>query len=241
MKVLLLFIYSDWEFYRKMLEVQKKYIHDFEEVDSYFIQMRENQNLELIIEDDIIFVKGKENYMNIIFKTIKAIDFLFPQKKYDFLVRSNVSTIVNIPTLLSNLKKMPQEKIYTGCEHFINLQWLDHRAGIIDEKLWGTSFRGGISIILSSDLVSLILEKKDQIRYDIVDDVTIGIFFNQFCKEAIENGEKNLLRVHYTINNITEFENNGNLSSIDFFRNKNNDRNNDVNNMTTLCQLLYNK
>jgi hypothetical protein len=241
MKVLLLFIYSDWEFYRKMLEVQKKYIHDFEEVDSYFIQMRENQNLELIIEDDKIFVKGKEIYMNIIFKTIKAIEFLFPQKKYDFLVRSNISTIVNIPTLLSNLEKIPQEKIYTGCQHFNNLQWLDHRGGISDEKLFGTSFMGGISIILSSDLVNLMLEKKDQIRYDIVDDVAIGIFFNQFCKDAIENGKKYILRVHYTTNNITEFENDDNLSSIDFFRNNNGDRNNDINNMTTLCQLLYNK
>ena len=47
MKVLILFIYSENNIYNQMMNLQRNYIHNFNEVDSYFIQMRENQLYEI--------------------------------------------------------------------------------------------------------------------------------------------------------------------------------------------------
>jgi hypothetical protein len=69
MKVLILFIYSEESYYRKMMDIQKKYIHNFENVDSYFIQMRDMQSNEIEIDNDIIFVKGQEKRLNILLIT----------------------------------------------------------------------------------------------------------------------------------------------------------------------------
>jgi hypothetical protein len=81
MRVLILIIYSESNIYKQMMNLQKKYIHNFNNVDSYFIQMRENQISDIEIEDDIIFVKGEENFLTILYKTIKSIEYLFEKKK----------------------------------------------------------------------------------------------------------------------------------------------------------------
>jgi hypothetical protein len=134
MKLLILFIYSTEPIYDKMLNIQRKYIHNFKDfADCYFIQMRENQEKEAIIEEDIIYVKGEENYLNILHKTIVSLDLLFKSGNYDFLIRSTVATIIDIPKLLIYLNNVPREKIYTGAGFFWNLKWLDIKYGIVDE------------------------------------------------------------------------------------------------------------
>lgn len=58
----------------------KKYIQKFDEVDSFFVQMRENQENNIELEENMIFVKGKESMLNILYKTIESIEYLFCKK-----------------------------------------------------------------------------------------------------------------------------------------------------------------
>uniref|UniRef100_A0A6C0D9Z7 Uncharacterized protein n=1 Tax=viral metagenome TaxID=1070528 RepID=A0A6C0D9Z7_9ZZZZ len=237
MKILILFIYSDSDTYKKMMILQRKYIHNFEEVDSFFVQMRENQENNIEIEGDMIFVKGTEAYLNILYKTIQSIEYLFSKKKYNFLIRTNISTIVNIPQLLIKLNTFPSKNMYSGSLSK-KLCWLDINGGITDSKLWGTEFIVGISIILSFDLVNFLIENKDKLDYNIIDDVSLGYFIKNYSPESLEIGKK------YLVNHI--FSNNDNMKQIELdynsyiiFRNKNNDRNDDLKTMNKVCQLIY--
>ena len=240
MKILILIIYSKDEIYEQMMNIQKKYIHNFSNVDSYFIQMKNDISDNLQIEDDIIYVKGKENYMNILVKTITALEYLYKIKEYDFVIRTNISTIINIPKLISYLDNIKQkENIYTGGGCFGNLGWLDEKSGIIDNSLWGTEFIGGNCITLSKNVVIYILSNKDKLRYDIVDDVSIGLFISLYFPIALENGKKLLSPILYPrLSDKNEIINNAN--NYIFFRNHQLNRNDDIIIMNLIYNTLYN-
>jgi len=240
MKILILFIYSSTPIYDKMLNIQRKYIHNFKDfADCYFIQMRETQDEETVIEEDIVYVKGQETYLNILHKTIVALELLF-KIKYEFFIRSNISTIIDIPKLLNYLDDVPTENIYTGIR-FLTLNWIDKRGGIIDNSLFGTSFIGGRSIILSNDVLYSLLRNKDLLRNDIVDDVSIGLFITRYLPEAFENGRK-YLTDGYTcnINKLNELIEVCKNNKIIFYRNKDDlDRNNDIIIMKLIYEIIY--
>jgi hypothetical protein len=235
MKILILIIYSDDNIYKEMMKIQRKYIHNLSNVDSYFIQMKENMPNDLEIENDIIYVKGKECYMNILVKTIVALEYLYKMQEYDFVIRTNISTIINIPKLITYLDTIkPKENIYTGGGFYWNLQWLDEKSGIIDKLLWGTEFIGGTSITLSNDVVKCLLNNKNKLRFDIVDDVAIGLFIKSYCPIALENGKKYLSPILYpNIDNKNEIIQNGNKYI--FFRNRSLNREHDI----TIMDLIY--
>jgi hypothetical protein len=239
MKILILFIYSENNIYNKMMNLQRKYIHKFNEVVSYFVQMRENQLSEIEIENDVIFVKGEETYLNILYKTVKSIEYLFEKKNYDFLIRTNISTIINIPKLINYLTYInPKEHIYTGGSFFWDLQWIDNKSGVTDKTFWGTRFIGGTSITFSAETIKNILNNKNNLIYDIIDDVSFGIYIKKYLPIAIQNGEKNLSQIYYT--NIEKKEQLINCyMNYEFYRNWHCDRNNDLLLMELLITLLY--
>jgi hypothetical protein len=239
MKILILLIYSENNIYKQMMELQRKYIHKFAEVESYFIQMRENQTQELVIENDIIYVKGEEKYLNILYKTIKSIEYLFGKKNYDFLIRTNISTFINIPKLLEYFKCMnTEEHLYTGGTFFWNLHWIDPKSGILDKSLWGTRFMGGTSITFSSKTVHHIINNTNNLKYNVVDDISFGIYIQTYLPEAIKNGEKRLSQIYYT--NIEKKEELINsYMNYEFYRNWHCNRNNDLIMMELLFTLLY--
>jgi hypothetical protein len=57
-----------------------------EEIDTFFIVMRENQTNLVEQENDIIYVKGKEHVLNVLYKTIIALEYLFQKNEYDFVM-----------------------------------------------------------------------------------------------------------------------------------------------------------
>lgn len=101
MKILLLILFSYSEIYNQMLEIQRNYIHTNDNIDAYFIVFNEEQSEEIQIIEDIISIKGKETYTNILYKTLKSLEYIFSNflTKYDFVVRSNISTIINLNNL----------------------------------------------------------------------------------------------------------------------------------------------
>lgn len=104
MKILLLLIFSHNIIYDEMLEIQKLYIHNNKNIDVYFITLTESQSEEVILNNNIIYIKGKESYTNILFKTLKSLKFINNlNSEYDFVVRSNISTIINLNNLYEYL------------------------------------------------------------------------------------------------------------------------------------------
>ena len=121
MKVLLLIIYHKNEIYNKMLNIQRGYIHNHKNIDSYFITFDENQKEEVLLINDIIYIKGKESLINILYKTVKACEHLI-NNDYTYLIRSNISTLINLNNLYNYLNISPRTLFYSG-GNIVTLKW----------------------------------------------------------------------------------------------------------------------
>ena len=182
MKLLILVIYSDSKEYQEMLKIQRSYLHNFPNAQTFFIDFRK-QSQSVEVEDDFIYVNGTDSYLNITLKTIEALDYSVRNLKIDYMVRTNMSTLINIPLLYDFCLQLPKTNVYTS-GNMINLQWLDPKSGIKDNSLLGTLFASGTSIIMSNDVVNYLVQHKSKIRYDIVDDVAIGVFMTTYLPSA---------------------------------------------------------
>lgn len=232
MKICILFIYSERDYYNNMLKVQQRYVHKHNNVDSFFVKFNNLQNEDIIINDDIISVKGEEFYLNILYKTIKSFELLL-SNNYDFFIRSNISTIIDIEKLICYLENIPRTNFYGGSTY--KLQWLDPPFGIIDETYRGLTFVKGTNIILSTDLVNNIVINKDKINYSIIDDVFISIYLHNNVPQGVTNLFK--YKVSYTHTNIDNYKEI--QKKYIFYRNRSNNRYNDVIIMNHIVNLIY--
>ena len=87
------------------------------------------------IDNQIIYIKGEEIYLKILDKIIKALDILINKlnKKYKFIIRSNMSTFINLDLLYKKLLLLQKNNVYTGGQRFI-LKSYDIPCGIKDNK-----------------------------------------------------------------------------------------------------------
>ena len=237
MKILILFIYSPDESYNKMLKIQQSYCHNYENVHSYFVTYRSKQNAEIELEKDILYVKGEETYLGITRKTVDAMEYLLNHlQNIDYVVRSNISTVINIPELLTYCALLPKKNVYTS--GIMNeLQWFDPVGGIVDKSLWGTKYASGTSIILSKDVAESIVQRKREIRHDVVDDVSIGVFMTKLFPNNYGTAPvASLVIVPFDLDTSTLDKNAA------FYRTRTGKcRKRDIQNMQTICDLIYDK
>ena len=254
MKILHLILYSNISdginnediIYEKMKNIQEQYYNIYEpNVKTYYIKYNKNDdNHEYVLQGNILHINGDEsNIPGILDKTIKSLEY-FKNIKYDYLVRSNISTIINFENLICELHKNPIN--FYGGGTLIDLQWKGN--GINDETFFGTLFAQGTSIILTNEAANFLLENKDLLKYDIVDDVSIGIFMKENRKDFLpEEIDKKyyvimpcfLYQIDNKYENIKSHYENRNII---FYRNKHiNDRNLDFMQMNILISLLLDK
>lgn len=173
MQILVLIISSNTlPIYKYNKEIWRLYMNNFPNIDSYFIEYNSELELESdILEKDTLYFKGIESFENIIHKTLKSIDFFINQitKKYDFIIRSNLSTVCDFHMLQKYLLELPiKNNIYAG--HFgpyYNLETY---------YFW-FNFVGGTGIIMSRDICEMLLESSNRIlaeNFKNMDDIDIG-------------------------------------------------------------------
>lgn len=240
MKLLILSIFSNSTIYNNMKDIHIKYLENNENnenIDYYFITFNEDMIVDVEINNNIIYIKGEENYLNILEKTIVALDYLIniKKKEYDFIIRTNVSTLFNYKLLIEYLNSIPKNNIYIGGILF-SLNWLDYKYGITNYKINLYSLNNlyyfqGTSIIMSFDVINFILKNKLNIKYDIVDDVAIGLFVKTF----LPNAYSRMLEIKYPKCSINNFE-----SDSIIIRNKQNDREQDLSNMEKIITNILN-
>jgi hypothetical protein len=209
-----------------MLEIQRKYIHLNDNFDVYFITFNNNQSEDIVLVDDIIYIKGEDTLINILIKTIKAYEFITQtlDKKYDYIIRTNISTLVHLNNLYQYLNTSPRNMFYSGGQ-FIKLGWPLGKNEISVEKqhlsnnYFHTKYYQGTSIILSIDIMNHILQNQHLIEYDIVDDVKIGLLIKDYLPDVYNNLEEiNLPKTTFMWYQPDTI----------FIRNKTNDRERDV-------------
>jgi hypothetical protein len=115
-KAIILVIYNESVgVYCLMQQKSKKYYSVFsEDIKIFYITFREEQEEEVIENDEFLYLKGTESFMpGIITKTINAMNYINKQYSYDYVVRTNISTIINIKNMLDYFTTIPKTN-YTG-------------------------------------------------------------------------------------------------------------------------------
>ena len=236
-KILNLILYSEESIYCEMYSILSSFLKS-QKVDHYFYCFRndesffEGENSKII--GDIIFFRGIDSYIyGILDKTFKVFD-MFKNSNYDFIVRTNISSIINFDLLIEYLKSNYMD--YGGSLSHSG-SFVDIPAGLTIEKnkLYGNiPYIGGSCIILSIKFISKLLTDKDIIMgYCVVDDVAIGVYFETKCKELIK-GKLNYDSCLFDAEKYDE--------KCILYRNKKQDRNIDIFFMQKItCEMLKTK
>jgi hypothetical protein len=174
--ILNLILYNDSIEYNKMRNELRRYLVT-KKIKYYFYCFDNKIYPDYVFDDDILRIKGNETYVpGILDKTIKAISITL-NIDYKYLVRSNISTIINFDYLNNYLDN---NNVQYGGYSINNLQWLDKKAGIYNHKYKNTLYVSGTAIILNKSMVTLLCNNMSEIDKTIIDDLAIGLFFKKY-------------------------------------------------------------
>jgi hypothetical protein len=214
-------------------------MHSHPAFDCFFVAANPELDKPVKMQGDVIYVRGNEGLLNILNKTLVALDYLLNclRGKYDFIIRTNVSTIVNFKVLDAHLQTLPKSNIYTA--GYVNqLRWLDPPSGITSHQYYGLDFASGTSIIITPDIVQHMLNNASNINHNIVDDVSIAIYVSEYFPRS----HKAMRKYNTSILFYGNLRQNHNIMSYAFIRNRVSSRDSfgmkDINNMYKQVNLL---
>ena len=222
-----------------MYNITREYYRRFPNVKTVYYAMSSVIEGDTVLKGDILYCKGIEGYVpNILDKTITTFRYFENDiPNYDYVIRSNVSTIINFSMLEERLKNEPVQ--YSGGE-IVNLKWLDAGFGVKDKTMFGMRYGSGTSIIFSKSAFIMMMRHIHNIRMDYIDDLSIGILFHEYLPEIIPTELKG--KVYLVLpdisNNLKRLTNIIRCTPYIFYRNKNSSRAVDVIQMRHIISVL---
>jgi len=119
-KIVILIIASRAKHYDIFTYCWLQYMHLFPEVKSFFLYADNTIENDLLIDEHSITYKCEESYIpGILFKTVAGKKFCQRTMTYDYMVRTNLSSVIHIPRLLKYLDdKSRLDFMSTNIEYF---------------------------------------------------------------------------------------------------------------------------
>jgi len=143
MRVLVLVISSDTHpVYAAHREVWRTYMKSHPEMDAWFIASSPLAFLPTL-SSDTLTLRGVERYGTIYAKTIAALEFMLGRRSYDYVVRTNLSSVWDFRALRAYLETAPRTRLYAG------------QTGVNAET--GLVFASGAGILMSQDIAQTLL------------------------------------------------------------------------------------
>ena len=178
MRVLMLIISSDTDpVYDDHREVWSLYMNSNPQIECYFIQYRDGPQA---IEGNTFWLTGEESFQKIISKTLDSFNYFLNKDSYDFIVRTNLSSVWNFKVLLEHLKTLPKENVYNGVIGYWNKN----------------KFASGSGYILTPDVAKLLIENRELSETcPELDDVSVGVALHKLGVTP-SNGMRNDSCVH---------------------------------------------
>ena len=166
-KIIILILSSNnFSEYADMYEIWKKYMNIHPNIQSFFIENDKFLDEDIVLnkENNTIYCKGDETYIpGILNKTIKSIDYCLNNFEFDYIYRTNLSTVVNL------------DKLYS----YVLNNSIDYAGNIYNKK---DDFVTGTGILLSKQACIKLVEDKSLINHDIIDDVAIANALKKYYK-----------------------------------------------------------
>ena len=109
---------------------------------------------------DVLYVPGRESYVpGILHKTLEAVAYCTRHLAFDFIVRSNISTVIDFQRL--PLHELTDTLVYASA-----YMW--------NKEDRSSAFASGTNIILNRAAVDFMLQHRDRLNHGTIDDVAIG-------------------------------------------------------------------
>jgi hypothetical protein len=136
------------------LKIMNKTYYDLYPNDIKFFYLENDPNLQeqVIEKNDFIYVKDYETVIpGMLIKQQEAVKYINTKYNYEYIILTNLSTLWNIPVLLSLYKTIPRTRFFGGHLPF-------------------NTFVSGTGIFISKDLTPLLLEanRNDSDNNDVV-------------------------------------------------------------------------
>jgi hypothetical protein len=184
MKLLNLVLFSnshpkEQEGYEEMQKILQKYYTTFSNVKTIFYKYSDEDKFE----DNILYIKGVESLVpGVLEKTLKTFEYVINDiDEYDYIVRTNISSIINFKLLEEELIQNPVK--FFGGGHIMVLNWTG--GGITDSTWYGTLFVPGTCLIFTKEALKFIVQNQQLIHKDIVDDLAIAILFREHKPDIV--------------------------------------------------------
>jgi hypothetical protein len=225
--------------YDRMRIMTEKYYKRFHFVTTYYYCFKPDLEKDFELKDNILYVKGDETYIpGILQKTIDAFEYFREEiPKYSYVVRSNISTIIRFDILQDDLKN---NAVKYGCALCWNMEHDNKTVHPYSPII----FSSGTSIIFSSDVVMNIINNKNKLDMQKIDDLSIGEFVeNEMPEVKLQPVLKNTKNFgfHFVPDLKEDRDKIKELiqdNKIIFFRNHNGDRELDANQMAIIVDVL---
>jgi hypothetical protein len=251
-KVIFLILSSeDKDIYIEMKKLSKLYFNLFNDIKYFFLEYKPDIADEIIEIDNHLYLHGEESINPGMYnKTIKSMKYINNNYSYDYIIRTNLSTIWHMNNLYNLLNNLPKNN-FAG--------------GFIPQ-----GFITGTGLIISKDVAQFLVNNQDN-DIDIHEDVRISRIISQYvylhcimhydwCFIVNKIKEYNLpcYCKHLTINDIATFSDwkkeditleekqkfssndTNDYSNILHFRINNDDRTNDLVYYKIILNKLYN-
>jgi hypothetical protein len=162
-KIIILIVSSNNEIYNEFKRLQSIYLNKYSHlINFFFIEFKEDQEEDVIEINNTLYFKGTESITpGVIIKTTLAINYLKNNYEYDFLFRTNLSTLTNIPNLCKYINTLPKDNIYSGFDIF--------------------GFITGTGIIMPKHIAELVADNYKNFNYMyLCEDVLISQILNHY-------------------------------------------------------------
>lgn len=158
-KLIILILANDSEIYLECQKLWKLYMNSHPNVKSYFIKYNADLIEDVKLDNDSIFIKGHESVApGCLDKTIKSIDFCLKNLEFDFIFRTNMSSVVDLNKLTNLL-----ENYNSQISGFIGLYG-------------NLKYPSGAGILICKKICSDLILNKESLDYNQWDDISIGLF-----------------------------------------------------------------
>ena len=213
-KLIILIIASNGGVYDIFTEYWNKYMNTHPDIKSFFIYGQSSANTSNV---DHFFNSFNSLYKDVsiisptvescipgsLQKTIYSFEYIEKNFEYEYIMRTNLSSFFDINQLMVFINTLPKERLYCGKNN--------------------RNYISGSCFILSKDVVKLIIQNKDRIDYNIIDDVSIGKLLRNLNIKLINNMSYEVHNTNTTmnivsINNTPNFFNYYRLRSLNYIR-----------------------
>jgi hypothetical protein len=162
---------SSGNLYPALMRQWRRYMNLNSNIKSFFIEMKSELNVDHIITDDSIILKGNESYVPGIYeKTLRAIKICLELPEFNhvnYFIRTNISSFWIWDRLLKFIESLPTEN-YAG-------------SGLVMEnrdRLWNSPH--GSNMILTRDVVKILINNYNHEYRKEADDIAIGGILNLY-------------------------------------------------------------